>query len=364
MIHKRNGSTSYTIPKGKSLDIGSFSKYISNTRQAKPSHTPKKVQNTSIGMNITTHTVNSFTKINGTAGGTITGYKSKPTKPKSYILKPRNPRQISLNKNPIKISDKSIHNTLDNPNITALPSTIVTIEAKAVKTEACAMRSNNSIPNDTDRKSFARFLDNNDELNFVNVLNDEDPSMDESIQEICPKPDSKKTDNNKPDISICSSKISESLIYSDKLSISRYGTNNLFNNRILSIRSTPYDMSNRFVNDEKGNCNLLFFNNSLKMMNNIKEEVKYKIFNSKKFLQLPDNAMYNILSYAFPVYDKICQSKLIRKKLYLTLNSEFNQCISTFRSLYSEVLDLQEYYFKPTYINRNINNQGKSLNNS
>jgi hypothetical protein len=379
MNHKRNGSTSFTIPRS-SLDVGSFSRYLANI---KPRNSPKKVGNTTTsGPNITTHTIGSFNRItNATVPKYIFNFKANAYTPKKAMYQSkctRNPRQISL-KAPIKVTaDTDNFNTINNtitmtinntmtmnntinthanlagPNITICTTTP---DIKVIKTEICHKRSNSSIPNDTDRKSFAKFIDNDEQLNFVNVMND--ISVDEeSIQEIYRQP-TKKTEKCRDTVSMSSnSSISESLIQSDKFSISRYGTNNLFNNKIVSIRSTPYDLSTRLVNDEPGHQNNLHLTNKMKMLEAIKEEVKFKVISSKKFLQVPDIAMYNILSYSYNFYDKLCQHKLIRKKFYITLINQFSECVGAFRTLYSDNLELQEYYFKPTYINRTLNNQG------
>jgi hypothetical protein len=438
MKHKRNGSTSFTIPRNKSFDIGSFSKYFKNIPKTMATEqSPKKAINATLNVQ---HTINSFTKINNTGASKFFGFKSSIVSSKgkdNNEMKPRNPRNNVFKKNPIKLIDNTINNTLTfnnnttntniynkdekeeekddnidfNNNINDVSSshnhsiskssntennktpafnttqvlntssvnlspnlaTTMPTETKIVKTELYrSRRSNSSIPNDTDRKSFAKYMDNDNDLNFVNVVNNLSIEDDDSMEEIYHKTQTKKIPeiiSRQDTITESSYPVTDSLVGQDKCSVSRYGTNDLFHNKegnkILSIKSQPYyDLSSRLINDEQGFFNKLFTNRKLNMLNNIRQEVKFKVFNSKKFLQLPDVAMYNILSFAYLSYDKLCQHKLIRKKLYLTLVNQFSECVNNFRSLYKDIFDLQEYYFKPKVINRGNNTQGKiKLNN-
>ena len=95
---------------------------------------------------------------------------------------------------------------------------------------------------------------------------------------------------------------------------------------------------------------------NVKFINNIKDEIKHKIFSTKSFLELNDYCMYNILSFSFPYYDILVQTnKILKKKIHITLNNKFNETIRIFRNLYSEHLELQEYYFKPKYIKKHKN---------
>jgi hypothetical protein len=119
-----------------------------------------------------------------------------------------------------------------------------------------------------------------------------------------------------------------------------------------------YDLSSRLINDENKELQTTYDIKEYGFINKIKDEIKFKLINSRSFLELHENAMFNILSYAYPFYDKLINTnKVLKKKIHMTLNNKFNQAIQVFRNLYSEYLDLQEYYFKPKYIKKHQNNR-------
>jgi hypothetical protein len=114
-----------------------------------------------------------------------------------------------------------------------------------------------------------------------------------------------------------------------------------------------YELSARLINDENKEIqtNRTLETNRYNFINTIKEEIKYRLIDTKKFLQLHENAMFNILGYCYDSYEKIINAnKVIRNKIQYTLNARYNRIITEFRNMYKEYLELQEFYFKPRII--------------
>jgi hypothetical protein len=117
---------------------------------------------------------------------------------------------------------------------------------------------------------------------------------------------------------------------------------------------TNPDLSIYFINDEKNDGLNVTDSKEYAFIGKIKNEIKFKLFNTRAFLELTDDAMYNILSYSYPFYDKLLQTnRVIKRKIHITLNNKFNHIIQMFRNLYSEYIELQEYFFRPKYMTRN-----------
>jgi hypothetical protein len=145
-------------------------------------------------------------------------------------------------------------------------------------------------------------------------------------------------------------------IVNDRKNLTRYiSPKNQFKKIIKPIiEDNDYELSARLINDENREIQTgrTLETNRYDFISKIKEEIRNKIFNTRKFLQLPDNAMFNILAYAFTSYNcLISANKVIRNKIHMTLNMKFNHLIREFRNLYKEYLELQEYYFKPKIMN-------------
>jgi hypothetical protein len=119
-----------------------------------------------------------------------------------------------------------------------------------------------------------------------------------------------------------------------------------------------YDLSERLINDENKELHNTQDFKGYGFINKIKDEIKHKLINSRNFLEIHENAMFNFLAYAYPFYDKlISTNKVLKKKIHMTLNNKFIQSIHHFRNLYSDYIELQEYYFKPKYIKKHQNNR-------
>ncbi len=119
-----------------------------------------------------------------------------------------------------------------------------------------------------------------------------------------------------------------------------------------------YDLSARLINDENKELQSTSDFKGYGFINKIKEEIKHKLINSRNFLEIHENAMFNLLSYSYPFYDKLINTnKVLKKKIHMTLNNKFNNSIHMFRNLYADYLELQEYYFKPKYIKKHQNNR-------
>jgi hypothetical protein len=127
-----------------------------------------------------------------------------------------------------------------------------------------------------------------------------------------------------------------------------------FKNMRRDAERSQYDLSEYYVNDENKDLKDTMTSKDYGFINKIKNEIKFKLFDTRAFLELRDDPMFNILSFCYPFYDKMIQiNKVIKKKIHITLNNKFNHTIQLFRNLYSDYLDLQEYLFQPKYIIKN-----------
>jgi hypothetical protein len=129
---------------------------------------------------------------------------------------------------------------------------------------------------------------------------------------------------------------------------------NMYNHSRNNIYSNDYELSHRLINDENIIINCITDDNSLKLINKIKDDLRFKIFDGNRFLALNDNGTFNILSYLYPYYDSIAiHNKLFRKKVLLMLKNKLKSSIELFKTTYKDYINLSSYYFKSKLIKRN-----------
>lgn len=115
-------------------------------------------------------------------------------------------------------------------------------------------------------------------------------------------------------------------------------------------------LSNRLINDEKNYLNRQITINKpdYKFLEKVREDSqKAIVMKTKFFLELNEDAFYNLLSFIYDQYKILIQiNKLIQRKVCLTLNCKFERVVREFRENYGDVLELQEFYFKPIEIKK------------
>jgi hypothetical protein len=88
------------------------------------------------------------------------------------------------------------------------------------------------------------------------------------------------------------------------------------------------------------------------------EENNRQFISAKKFLSLPDKAAFTIIHMLLNQYTETTNShKLVASKFQLTLINLLNQSIETFRNSYSDILELQEYFFQAGLYSKNKTSQ-------
>jgi len=105
----------------------------------------------------------------------------------------------------------------------------------------------------------------------------------------------------------------------------------------------------------------------------IKEKIDYKFLdavgthktmkiNPKNFLKLSDDCFFNLLTFIYDMYDNFkFANPYIAKKIHISLTNKFYNIINDFRNIYTDDLELQDYYFKYQNFkkNRYLDNGGK-----
>ncbi len=126
------------------------------------------------------------------------------------------------------------------------------------------------------------------------------------------------------------------------------------NTRSLFVNNPVCDLSSRLVNDEKAQKpQLVKYTKNLKFIDNIKKNRKNNYLSIKKFWQLNDECICNILSFSFQFFQEMIKSNIyLAKKLYLMLNNNYCQVIHVFREKYKEYLELEEFIFRPVVIKK------------
>jgi hypothetical protein len=128
-----------------------------------------------------------------------------------------------------------------------------------------------------------------------------------------------------------------------------YIDKNIYNQKSnIFINNPAYILSNRLINDECRHHHTLYKKTDYKFIQKIREDkLKFQTFSLKSFLKLSDYSMFTILSFIYNHYDELIKShKILAKKIYLSLNNIFIHIINTFKSKFSDILELQEFYFK------------------
>ena len=171
---------------------------------------------------------------------------------------------------------------------------------------------------------------------------------------------SEKEDNYKNESDYTESNNRNIFNYNNKYNnISHKNQNNSTHNsenikiyRLLS-KNFPYNVSTREIHDEA--AKLIEHENPNVNYNFIseieKKNINIKNLNKKKFLNLKDNCVFNILSFGIDIYLPLVKcDKYIKKKINKSLNNIFENIIKGFQFKYREYLEVIHYKFEHNQI--------------
>lgn len=110
-----------------------------------------------------------------------------------------------------------------------------------------------------------------------------------------------------------------------------------------------YNISNRFINDEINKKHHVDLKKEFKFIKDVKKDNdqlrKIKLIS---FLKMSDYSIYTLLSFTYESFNAFVfnSNKLIFTKINLCLNNIFESIITSFKQQYSNVIQLEEFYFK------------------
>ena len=250
-------------------------------------------------------------------------------------------KQISNNTNEINNSSITKTEKEDNTSKNKIKHVIKIQESNPVKLKEIKYFVNNITENKSSN------YENNDEYKKSNANNNTNNILDEFS-------DSEKEKNN---ILIKN----KNYFYENK--IININNNNNFNNNHKNekymfkfvSRNNIYDISSRDIKEEKSlmkffykekEADYLFISEIEKKNKNIAN------LNIKKFINLSDKSIYNILSFRPEIYSELINSnKLIKKRINLCLENIYQPAINDFKIKYKNLLSIIKY----TFIQKKIN---------
>eukprot|EP00340_Litonotus_pictus_P011146 CAMPEP_0170538766 /NCGR_PEP_ID=MMETSP0209-20121228/103515_1 /TAXON_ID=665100 ORGANISM="Litonotus pictus, Strain P1" /NCGR_SAMPLE_ID=MMETSP0209 /ASSEMBLY_ACC=CAM_ASM_000301 /LENGTH=421 /DNA_ID=CAMNT_0010840531 /DNA_START=61 /DNA_END=1323 /DNA_ORIENTATION=- len=141
--------------------------------------------------------------------------------------------------------------------------------------------------------------------------------------------------------------------------------------RNIYLSNPHYNLSHRMINDEntKISYRAVHYNKEkIKMIEDIVSgEKKRQFLSARKYLSMPDKACFTLIHMLLDQYTETTKAhnlvaskfqltlvnllntkahNLVASKFQLTLVNLLNTSIESFRSIYGDVLELQEYYFQ------------------
>ena len=250
-------------------------------------------------------------------------------------------KQISNNTNEINNSSITKTEKEDNTSKNKIKHVIKIQESNPVKLKEIKYFVNNITENKSSN------YENNDEYKKSNANNNTNNILDEFS-------DSEKEKNN---ILIKN----KNYFYENK--IININNNNNFNNNHKNekymfkfvSRNNIYDISSRDIKEEKSlmkffykekEADYLFISEIEKKNKNIAN------LNIKKFINLSDKSIYNILSFRPEIYSELINSnKLIKKRINLCLENIYLPAINDFKIKYKNLLSIIKYSFIQKKIN-------------
>ena len=250
-------------------------------------------------------------------------------------------KQISNNTNEINNSSITKTEKEDNTSKNKIKHVIKIQKSNPVKLKEIKSFVNNITENKSSN------YENNDEYKKSNANNNTNNILDEFS-------DSEKEKNN---ILIKN----KNYFYENK--IININNNNNFNNNHKNekymfkfvSRNNIYDISSRDIKEEKSLMKFFYKEKEADYLFISEIEKKNKSIanlNIKKFINLSDKSIYNILSFRPEIYSELINSnKLIKKRINLCLENIYLPAINDFKIKYKNLLSIIKYSFIQKKIN-------------